>query len=200
MASVGLLPFGLSWEALILLLAAVFILLYLSIRARKYLTYLRESGAKGFGATMITLGALFFVLAWSGAYHYLTETIAKETFLKISLWLVIFGAGFIIIDWLLRKLRKKQLLGLEEERRDYITRVRKGIKIDDAEKIALAQVKKVMNPPGLKIIASEKEFKTWRVYLKDTIGKKYLVCLDIEGEVQSSETLDELPSYLQGPN
>ncbi len=197
----GLPLFGsFSIEKILVILAILFGLFYLSIRVRKYATYLKESGAKGFGATMIVLGALLFVVAQSGVYKLFTAAIAKETFLKFALWLVIFGVAFIVVDWILQKLKKKELLGLEEERRDYITRVRKGIKIEDAEKIALDTVKRKFNPPGLKIIASEKEFKLWNVYLKDGIGKKYKVALDVEGEVQTWETMDELPSYMEGPN
>ncbi|MFH0961706.1 MAG: hypothetical protein V1820_03420 [archaeon] len=195
----------LSIERIFVLIVVIFGLLWASIKVRKYLAYLRETGMKGFGATLIVLGGILFVFASvriGGLYlfQYLTETITSEQMLKLSLWLVIFGAGFILLDWIVRKFQKRQLLGLEDERREYITRVRKGIKIEDAEKIAFENVKKVLNPPGLKLIAAEKEFKTWRVYMKDTIGKKYMVALDIEGEIMTTETMDELPSYLGGIN
>lgn len=194
-----------SIERIIVIAVLVFGLLYLSIRVRKYLTYLRETGAKGFGATMIVIGGLLFVgasakLGGKYLFEFLTSSITREKLLKISMWLVIFGAGFILLDWIARKFEKKKLLELEDERRDYITRVRKGIKIDDAERIALEHVRKTLNPAGLKLIAAEKEFKTWRVYMKDTLKKKYMVALDIEGEIITSETMDELPSYLQGVN
>lgn len=198
-------PTFFSIERLLVIALVVFAFLYLSIRVRKYFTYLRESGAKGFGATMVVIGGILFLSATinlGGTYlfQFFTETIAREQILKIGLWLAIFGIGFIILAWIARKFEKKTLLDLEGERREYITRVRKGIKADEAEKIAFETAKKSFNPPGLKLIAAEKEFKTWRVYLKDTIGKKYLVALDIEGEVIASETMDELPSYMQGIN
>ena len=194
-----LLPGGFSVEriiAIVLILAAIF---YLSIRVRKYFSYLRESGGKGFGASLVVLGAMLFVVAWSGFYKLFTLAISAETFEKISLWLIIIGVGAIVVDWLLQKMRKKQLLGLEDERRDYITRVKKGIKNEDAERIALAKVKQVSNPPGLKMIASQlNREKIWEVFMKDSIGHYYKVSLDVEGEVQGWEQLDSLPEYMIG--
>jgi hypothetical protein len=142
---------------------------------------------------------MFFVVAWTEIYRFFTLAIAKETFLKISLWLVIIGAGAIILDWLLQKMRKKQLLGLEDERREYITRVKKGIKNEQAEKIALAKIKQTSNPPGLKMIASQlNREKIWEVFMKDSVGHYFKVSLDIEGEVQGWEQLDSLPEYMIG--
>lgn len=179
--------------ALLVIFGIVF---YFGIKVRKFVAYLRENGLKGFGATAIALGILVFALS-------LQSTIALPAYFSVqsSMYLVVAGAALIILDWLLNKFRKKELLGLEEERREYITRVRKGIKLEDAEKIALDTIKKNVSGADVKVLNSSREFKNWTIFLKDNrSGQKYKVTLDIEGEVTGWETVDQLPSYLTGPN
>ncbi len=180
--------------ALLVFLGIVF---YASIRIRKFVTYLRENGLKGIGATAIVLGVLVFALSIQTLFPLSPEIISVTN----SMYLVVAGAALIILDWILNKFRKKELLGLEEERRDYITRVRKGIKIEDAERIALDAIRKNVSGARPSVISSNREFKNWTVYLKDAkSGQKYKAVLDVEGEVVSWETLDQLPSYLGGTN
>lgn len=179
--------------ALLVFLGIVF---YASIRIRKFVTYLRENGLKGIGATAIVLGVLVFALSLQQVFN-LPDFVSVTN----SMYLVVAGAALIILDWILNKFKKKELLGLEEERRDYITRVRKGIKIEEAEKIAIDTIRKNVSGARPSVISSNREFKNWTVYLKDgKSGQKYKVVLDVEGEVVSWETMDQLPSYLGGTN
>ncbi len=183
--------------ALLVFLGIVF---YVSIRIRKFVAYLRENGLKGIGATAIVLGILVFALSIQTLFPLPPEIISVTN----SMYLVVAGAALIILDWILNKFKKKELLGLEEERREYVTRVKKGIKIDEAEKIALDTIRKNVSWARPKVISSNREFKNWTVYLKDDnnnkSGQKYKVVLDVEGEVVSWEALDQLPSYLGGTN
>lgn len=179
------------------LLTVFGIVFYFSIKVRKFVAYLRENGLRGFGATAIVLGILVFALSLQTLF----ALPAAAASVQNSMYLVVAGAALIILDWLLNKFRKKELLGLEEERRDYITRVRKGIKLEDAEKIALDTIRKNVSGADAKVLNSSREFKNWTIFLKDNeSGQKYKVTLDIEGEVTSWETIDQLPSYLTGPN
>lgn len=180
-------------EQVLLIVAVAAFVFYFSIRARKYIDYLKETKLRGFGASLIILGILLFVIT----YLQLIPTANSSFIAEVSIWGVLIGAVLILVDWVLQKLEKRRLLSLEEERLDYITRVRKGIKIEDAEKIAMDKIKKETGKE-VSIIASEKTFKEWIVYLKDKVGNKYKVALDIEGEIIDWEALDELPGYLTG--
>ncbi len=171
------------------LLTVFGIVFYFSIKVRKFAAYLRENGLKGIGATAIALGVLVFALAFQ-KLRALPEPVSVQN----SMYLVVAGAVLIILDWLLNKFRKKELLGLEEERREYITRVKKGIKIEDAERIAVDTIRKNVSGAKPEVISSSREFKNWTVFLKDNgSGQKYKVTLDVEGEVTGWETLDQLP-------
>lgn len=180
--------------ALLMVFGIVF---YFGIKVRKFVAYLRENGLKGFGATAIALGVLVFALSLQTLFALPAVVVSVQN----SMYLVVAGAALIILDWILNKFRKRELIGLEEERRDYITRVRKGIKLEDAEKIGLDTIRKNVSGADVKVLNSSREFKNWTIFLKDNkSGQKYKVTLDIEGEVASWETVDQLPSYLTGPN
>lgn len=190
------LPLGIPLETWAIILIA-FLIFYGSIRVRKYMEYLKTTGGQGFGASLIIIGAILFALV----YFKLNDFLSTDTELltKISMWLLIIGVAAVILDYLYQNSLKRQLTGLEEERREYITRVRKGIKLEEAEKIALETLRRATRKKDLQIVASEKEFKTWIIFAKDKFGSAYKVVLDIEGEVKDWEAVDELPSYMQGP-
>ncbi len=190
------LPLGIPIETWAII-AIAFLIFYGSIRVRKYLAYLKATGGQGFGGSLIVIGAVLFALVYFKLNDFISTDI--ELLTKISWWLVVVGVAAIILDWLYQLTAKRQATFLEEERREYITRVRKGIKLEEAEKIALKTLKRSTRKKNLQIVASEKEFKTWIIYAKDKFGAKYKVVLDIEGEVKNWEAVDELPSYMQGP-
>lgn len=176
----------------ILAFAAVF---YGSIRARKFLRWLKESGPVGFGMVLIALGGLVFALI---AKRVVTPAagITEEQLTQGAFLLAIIGAGFIVLDFVLKKLRKKEIVGLESEKREYIKRVRKGLTLEDAEKKAKDLIKK-QGKHGVKVIASDREFKTWTVFL-EAGAEKFKVTIDMDGDVVEWETLEKLPSYLTG--
>ena len=184
-----------------LIIVGIIALFFASIRIHKFIVYLKRNGFKGVGATLIVLGAIFaaIVLSHQQGWLNLHQAFLEEWAVQVSIALVVIGALSIIADWFLQKFLKKELLDLEDERREYITRVRKGITIENAEKLALKHAKNKLKRGDIEIIASEKEFKTWTIYLKDGPGHKYKLVLDIEGEILKWEKVDALPSYLSGP-
>lgn len=187
-------PIPTTW---ILGLLALFLVLYLSIRVRKYIEYLRETGLKGLGATLFIPGLILYALQLLKVQ--LPSGIAKLLPPNTAFYMMVGGASLIILNWILNRFKKKELLNLEEERREYITRVRKGINLEQAEKIALDYVKNRIHRGDIQILANNKEFKLWTIFIKDGTGRKYKVALDIEGEIQAFETVDQLPSYMTGP-
>lgn len=178
----------------LVVLAIFAVLLYASIRARKFLRWIKSSGPAGFGIVLISLGAVVFLLVTA---RLVTPTgLTEDQLVQGALALIVGGAGFVIIDFILKKLRKKEIVGLEEERRDYIKRVRKGLTLDEAE----SKAKKLIKGKGkknVKIIASDREFKTWTVFLESG-EEKFKVTIDMDGDIVEWETLDKLPTYLTG--
>ncbi len=178
----------------LLVLAIFAFLFYASIRARKFLRWLKGSGPAGFGIVLMVLGVVAFALVTGRMVR--PTGLSEDQLVQGSLALVVLGAGFVILDFILKKLRKKEVVGLEEERREYIKRVRKGLTIDEAEKKAKTLIEK-QGKKGVKVIASDREFKTWTVFLE--AGKeKFKVTIDMDGDVVEWETLNKLPSYLTG--
>lgn len=189
---------GIPVESWIFLLAVLAVLFVISIRVRKYATYLKEQKLRGLGLTLIVLGVILFAFVYLG----LSESLGMgdtAQLTNMSMLFLVGGIGLILIDWVLQKLTKKKLLELEEDRRDWITRVRKGLKLEDAERIAKELIKKQRRRKDIQVIASEKEFKNWVIYLKDGDDTKYKVVMDIEGEVKNWEEIDQLPDYLGSP-
>jgi len=188
------------WLMIAAAAVGLFLLFLASIRIHKFISYLKQNGLRGVGAILIILGGIFaaLVLLQQKNWVFIYSELNQEWAIQLSIGLVAAGAVAIILDWIIQKFMKRELLGQEEERRDYITRVRKGITIEKAEEIAIKHTKKKIRRGDVEVVASEKEFKTWTIYLKDGAGKKYKAVLDIEGEVQDWEVVDALPSYLSG--
>lgn len=179
----------------VLAIAALFVVFYASIRIRKTLRWLKESGPVGFGIVLMVLGAAVFALI-TGRIVSPTGGLSEEQLLQGSFVLVVIGAGFVILDFILNKLRKREIVGLEKEKREYIKRVRKGLTLEDAENKAKELIKK-QGKKGVRVIASDREFKTWTVFLESG-SEKFKVTIDMDGDVVEWETLDKLPSYLTG--
>jgi len=191
------------WTLAVAIVVGLVLLFLASIKIHKFISYLKRNGLRGIGAVLIVIGGLFAALVLLQQKYpewvFIHSELDNDWAVKLAIGLVAVGALAIVLDWVIQKFRKKELMGQEEERRDYITRVRKGITIEKAEEIALKHTKKKLKRGDIEIVASEKEFKTWMIYLKDGKGQKYKAVLDIEGEVQDWETVDALPSYLSGP-
>jgi len=181
-----------------LLVLAIFALLfYLSMRVRVFLRSVKDSGPVGFGLVLIALGLVLFALI-TGRLVKPTGIVSEDQIVQGAFFLTAAGVAFIVIDFILKKLRKKELLGLEGEKREYLKRVRKGMTLEDAEKKAKELIEK-QGKHGVKVIASDREFKTWSVFL-EAGAEKFKVTIDMDGDVVDWETMDKLPSYLTGAN
>ena len=113
------------------------------------------------------------------------------------------GAGLLLVSvvWvgyraINRKFKKKRALEIEEARREYIRRVRKGLTVQDAENLAQNYIKKRVSDGRLKPYKSIREVKTWHIYFE---GKKnkYKVIVDADGEITDWATLTEEDIFAQ---
>ncbi len=104
----------------------------------------------------------------------------------------------IIIYHLYETWKRGALLKLEGERRRYIERIRFGLTVDEAEKVAKDHIKKVTGK-STSLVASKKEFKHWAIYLKDKEGKYYRVVINADGKIEEWQTMNEIPSYILSP-
>lgn len=107
------------------------------------------------------------------------------------------GAGLLLgsIVWMgyraiNRKLKKKRGLEIEEARREYIRRTRKGLTAKDAENLAYNYLKKRVSEWSLKPYKSIKDVKDWHIYFTGK-NSKYKVIVDADGEVADWATLTE---------
>ncbi|MDP7081469.1 MAG: hypothetical protein QF415_16360 [Candidatus Undinarchaeales archaeon] len=113
------------------------------------------------------------------------------------------GAGLLLVSvvWvgyraINRKFKKKRALEIEEARREYIRRVRKGLTVQDAENLAQNYIKKRVSDGRLNPYKSIREVKTWHIYFE---GKKnkYKVIVDADGEITDWATLTEEDIFAQ---
>ncbi len=186
-------------ETFVVLVILFLLLLWLLVKIRKFFRWFMEKKGLAFGTFLAVLGTLLFasvVIIGQFLPGILKET-EIEFFSKVALALVGLGVLVVIIDKIYRAWKKRLLLELEEERREYIERVRYGLKIEQAEKIAKEHIKKATGK-NTELVASKKEFKYWAVYLKDRDGIFYRVIIDQQGRVEEWETMKELPRYLFG--
>ena len=123
---------------------------------------------------------------------------ALEFYLKFGVAFSILGPLLLILHHFYSIIKKETLLKLEEERRRYIERIRFGLSVDEAERIAKEHIRKVTGEKT-RLVASKKEFKHWAVYLKDKKGKYYRVVINPDGKIEEWQTMDEIPSYILSP-
>lgn len=90
--------------------------------------------------------------------------------------------------WINRKTTKKRALEIEDARRTYIKRVRKGLTLEDAENKAFEFIKKRVKDKGLKPYKSVKDFKNWQIYFEGK-NNKYKVLVDSDGEITDWTTI-----------
>ena len=187
-------------ELILTLALGFFLLMWLGIRVKKTGRWFREKGLFGVSLVLIVVGVILFLIAylsnklsWLSVFQPWTSL-----YMKVGTVLLIAGAGGIILDQLYRTWKKEKLLGIEEERRKFISRTRFGLSVDQAEKIAKDHIKKVTGKKT-KLVASKKEFKHWAVYLKDGEQKYYRVVINGDGKIEEWETMDEIPSYILSP-
>ncbi len=187
-------------ETVLTIVLAFFLFMWLSIRLRKGGRWFRDKGIMGLSVLFIVAGTLLLFLAnFSSQVGFLAPFAAwVQTYIKVGTLLLVAGAVGIIVDQLYRTWKKEKLLSIEDERRKYIERVRFGLSVEQAEKLAKEHVKKVTGK-GTKLVASKKEFKHWAVYLKDKEGKYYRVVINGDGKIEEWETMDEIPSYILSP-
>ncbi len=176
------------------------VLLWIGIRFRKGGRWFKEKGLFGFALVLIIVGTALLLIAFLTNKLEFLSLFADyiQANIKIGTILLVAGAVGIIIDQLYRTWKKEQKLGIEHERRRYIERVRFGLDVGDAEKIAKNHIKKVTGKTT-KLVASKKEFKHWAVYLKDSDKNYYRIVINGDGKIEEWETMDEIPSYILSP-
>lgn len=187
-------------ELILTVFLGFFLLMWLGIRMRKTGRWFREKGLMGVALMLIAVGVILLLIAYLSNKIVLLSAFEAWTsdYIKVGTVLLVAGAVGIILDQLYRTWKKERLLGIEDERRQYIERTRFGLPVDQAEKIAKAHIKKVTGK-STKLVASKKEFKHWAVYLKDKEGKYYRIVINGDGKIEEWETMDEIPSYILSP-
>lgn len=187
-------------ETILTIILGFFLLMWLSIRIRKGGRWFSEKGLFGFSLLLVASGAFLLLLAFLSTRIALFSQFQThlQLYIKLGTTLLVAGAVGIILDQLYRSWKKEQLLGVEEERRNYIERIRFGLSVDDAEKIAKEHVQEVTGKKT-RLVASKKEFKHWAVYLKDSDSKYYRVVINGDGKIEEWETMNEIPSYILSP-
>lgn len=173
-------------EQVLVVVALLFLLAWLELKMRIAARYLAQTTVRGVGVLIFIIGAILLI---ASAFGYVEQ--------KIGIYVAVAGFVIYIIGWVLRLLKKGEGLEIEEEKREYLKRVRKGMTAEDAEKTAYNYLRRETNDT-IKKIASTKEFKTWKVFFKGN-KNKYQVIVDMDGDVVDWETLEELPSWLKGP-
>jgi hypothetical protein len=173
-------------EQIVLILGGIFILAWLELKLRIIARRMLQSSVQGIGIWMVIIGGVLIIASSFGLIEQ-----------QYGIYVAVGGAFVYVIGWALRIWGKREALEIEEERAQYLKRVRKGMTAKDAEKTAYDYLKSRVKGP-LKKMGSVKEFKTWKVYFK---GKddKYMVVIDFDGDVANWESLGELPSWLKGP-
>jgi hypothetical protein len=173
-------------EQIVVILGLIFILAWLELKLRIIARRLLQTTVQGIGIWMVVLGGVLLIASSFG----LVEQ-------EYGIYLAVGGFFIYVIGWALRVWGKREALEIEEERAEYLKKVRKGVPAREAEKIAKNFLKKRVKGP-LKKMGSVHEFKTWKVYFK---GKddKYMVVIDFDGDVANWESLGNLPSWLKGP-
>ena len=187
-------------ETLLAIFFGLIVILWLSVRMRKGFRWFVRKGLTGISLLLLVFGALLLFLAFLVNRIPLLDPLTPYLpyMIKWGTLFLIVGAILLVIDQLYRSWKKERLLSLEEERRRYIERIRFGLTVDDAEKIAKQHIKKVTGL-NTKLVASKKEFKHWAVYLKDRNNKYYRVVINAEGKIEEWQTMDEIPSYILSP-
>ncbi len=187
-------------ETILTIILGFFVLMWVGIRLRKGKRWITEKGLFGLALVLIIMGTLLMLLAFLTNKFEFLQILAPyvESNIRIGTVLLVAGAVGIILDQLWRSWQKDQKLGIEGERRRYIERIRFGLTVDQAEKVAKDHIKKVTSK-DTKLVASKKEFKHWAVYLKDKDKKYYRVVINGDGKIEEWETMDEIPSYILSP-
>jgi hypothetical protein len=187
-------------ELILTLFLGFFLLMWLGIRVRKTGRWFREKGLMGVSLVLIVVGVILFLIAYLSTRLSWLSVFEPWTplYMKVGTALLIAGAAGIILDQLYRTWKKEKLLGIEEERREFISRTRFGLPVEQAEKIAKEHIKKVVGKKT-KLVASKKEFKHWAVYLKDSEQKYYRIVINGDSKIEEWETMDEIPSYILSP-
>lgn len=175
-------------EQVLAILVLAFLVIVIELKLRVISQQLAQTSVQSIGIGLIFLGGLLLL---ASAVGYVDQ--------KYALYVIIGGFAVYIIGWILRKLQVQKGLEIETEKREYLKRVRKGLTIEDAETKA-EQYLKTKVREGLKKISSQREFKTWKIYFSGrSTKKKYVVIVDMDGEIMDWETLKELPSWMEGP-
>lgn len=133
-----------------------------------------------------------YLLFFSGMVLYVAGTLAKtgkfksnipaNSLMNLGAILLVLAVVWAIFRLILRKTTKKRALEIEEARREYFRRTRKGVTIEEAEKKALNFLKKRVKDGKLRIYKSLREIKTWYVYLEGK-NRRYKVVIDNDGEI-----------------
>ncbi len=173
-------------EQIVLILGAIFILAWIELKLRVIARRLVQTTIQGIGIWMVVFGGVILIASSLGW--------VDQTY---GIYLAVAGIFVYIVGWALKVWGKKEALGIEEARAEYLKKVRKGFQTRDAEKIAYDFLKTRVKGP-LRKMGSVHEFKTWKIYFK---GKedKYMVVVDFDGDVADWESIGELPSWLKGP-
>lgn len=187
-------------ETVMFALFFLFALFYLSIRIRKGARWLIRGGLLSAGILLTVLGALLLIFAYLvPKFSFLSFALESiELYLRGGIACAVLGTVLIILHHFYSAFKRGALLKLEEERRRYIERIRFGLTVDEAEKIAKEHIKKVTGQ-ATNLVASKKEFKHWAIYLKDRKGKYYRVVINADGKIEEWQTMNEIPSYILSP-
>lgn len=187
-------------ETIFTIFLGFFIFLWIGIRIRKGGRWFKEKGLFGIAIVLIIIGVLLLLLTFlSNQLDFLSfMTTYVQTGIRVGTLFLVAGAVALIFDQLYRAWRKEQKIGIEGERRSYIEKVRFGLSVNEAEKIAKEHIKTVTGKVT-KLVASKKEFKHWAVYLKDKDSKYYRIVINGDGKIEEWETMDEIPSYILSP-
>ncbi|HDR53569.1 MAG TPA: hypothetical protein ENN60_02785 [archaeon] len=190
----------LAAETVLVTLLGLFLVFWLSIRLRKGGRWVKQRGVVGVGAVLVVFGAVTLSLAFLAQKIDAMAIFLPYTpiYMRVGIGLLVLGAIFIIIGEFRKTLVKETALDIEEEKRRYVERVRSGLTVDEAEKLAKKHVQEATGR-NTTLVASKKEFKEWAVYLKDKQDKYYRVIVNQNGKIQEWETMDEIPSYILSP-
>jgi len=187
-------------ETVLTIIFGFFLLMWLSIRIKKGGRWFREKGLFGISLLLVIGGVLLLLAAYLSNQISFLSFLQNDSalYIKMGTAVLVAGAVGIILDQLYLTWKKEQLLGVEQERRQYIERTRFGLTVDEAERIAKEHIKKVVGKTT-KLVASKKEFKHWAIYLKDSDQKYYRLVINGDAKIEEWETMDEIPSYILSP-
>ena len=174
-------------EQILAVLGLIFFVAYLEMKMRVIARKLAKTTVQSVGVAMILLGGLLLVVS---ALGYLNQNYAIYT--------VLLGFLVFILGWFLEQTSLRGKLEIESEKRSYLKRVRKGMTIVDAEKMAKEFLLKEVGGP-MKKVGSTKEFKTWKIFFSGPNKKYYMVVIDMDGDILSWESMDKLPPDFPGP-